>query len=92
MDTRFKNASGKIIGEVSGDVFCKRVVKSKHLLRKWNAWGIDKTVMDNLIINGIRKIIIHEKKKIQIMKPPLRISLKKESKKILVRVGRYFCA
>ena len=61
MNTQYKNSSGKIIGKVSGDVFCKKVVKSKHLLRKWDAWGIDKTVMDNLIRNGISKIIIHEK-------------------------------
>jgi hypothetical protein len=61
MDTKFKNASGKVIGKVSGDVFCKKVVKSKHLLRKWNAWGIDKAVVDSLIRNGIKQIIVHEK-------------------------------
>jgi hypothetical protein len=61
MDTKYRNASGKIIGKVSGDAYCTKVVKSKHLLRKWDAWGIDKTVMDNLIRNGISKIIIHEK-------------------------------
>jgi hypothetical protein len=60
MDNQYRNSSGKIIGKISGDVFCRNVKKSKHLLRKWNAFGIDKAVLDNLIRNGIQKIKVHE--------------------------------
>ncbi len=56
----FKNTGGKIIGKTTGNVFEKRVKKSKHLLRKWDSWGIDKVVLDSLVRDGIQKIIIHE--------------------------------
>jgi len=56
----FKNSSGKFIGKITGNVFEKKVKKSKHLLRKWISWGIDKSVLDILVRDGIQKIIIHE--------------------------------
>ena len=55
-----RNASGKVIGEVSDGRFTKRVKKSKHLLRKWDAWGIDKTVLDTLMKKGIQDVVITE--------------------------------
>lgn len=61
MNKQYKNTNGKIIGEISDKVFCKKVIKSKHLLRKWNAWGIDKSVVDSLVRDGIQKIIVHDK-------------------------------
>ena len=61
MKTKFKNSSGKIIGKVSGDVFSKRVIQSKHLFRALDAWGMDKSVIDNLVREGVKKIVIHEK-------------------------------
>ena len=30
-------------------------------MRKWNSFGIDKTVLDSLVRDGIQEIIIHEK-------------------------------
>lgn len=56
----FKNSNGKIIGKISRNVFVKKVKKSKHLLRKWNSWGIDEEVVDELVKEGIQNIKIHE--------------------------------
>jgi hypothetical protein len=56
----FKNKQQKTIGAVKGNAFEKYVKKSKHLFRKWNAWGIDKTIVDGLIRDGIEIIKIHE--------------------------------
>ena len=57
----FRNSNGKVIGRISGNVFEKSVKKSKHLLRKWNSWGIDKTVLNSLVRDGVQEIVIHEK-------------------------------
>src|SRR5689334_11512200 len=56
----YRSARGKMIGEVSDHRFSKKVKKSKHLLRKWDAWGIDKTVLDTLASEGVQDIVIHE--------------------------------
>ena len=56
----YTNQKRKNIGGVSGDTFSKKVKKSKHLLRKWEAWGMDKKVLDDLVCNGVQKVIIHE--------------------------------
>jgi hypothetical protein len=58
---QYKNFKGKFIGKISEDTFCKNVKKSKHLLRKWNAWGIDKAIVDSLMRDGVQKIRVHEK-------------------------------
>lgn len=57
---KYKNQDGKIIGIVSGDTFSKKVKKSKHLFRKLDAWGLDKSVLDEIICNGVQIIKIHE--------------------------------
>jgi hypothetical protein len=56
----YKNIQGKMIGKISHGIFCKQVKKSKHLLRKWNAWGIDQTILDDLVKEGIQEIAIYE--------------------------------
>jgi len=56
----FRNKQGKMIGKTSDGIFSKRVKKSKHLLRKWDAWGIDKTVLDTIVREGLQDIVIHE--------------------------------
>jgi hypothetical protein len=61
MNTKFENSEGKVIGKISGDVFSKRVFASKHLLRALDAWGIDKSVIDSLVKEGVKKIVIYEK-------------------------------
>lgn len=61
MDTKFRNSEGKVIGKVSGDVFSKRVLASRHLLKALDAWGIDKSVIDSLVKEGVQNIVIYEK-------------------------------
>lgn len=39
---------GKFLGEFDGNVFRKKVQGSKHLMRKYDAWGIDKAVFDEI--------------------------------------------
>jgi hypothetical protein len=60
MESYFTNLDGKKIGYASGESFTKRVKKSKHLLRMWNAWGIDKNIVNQLVEGGVTTIIIHE--------------------------------
>ena len=60
METKFKNSSGKIIGRIKGDIF-EKTVKKNHLFKKYNAWGIDKTVVDSLVKEKIPRIVIHDR-------------------------------
>jgi hypothetical protein len=48
----------KKIGELNGDTFFKEVLKSKHLFRVLDAWGIDSKTLNGLPANT--KIVIHE--------------------------------
>jgi hypothetical protein len=56
----YKNQLGRMIGKTSDGIFSKKVKKSKHLLRKWDAWGIDKALLDTLVKEGIQDIVIRE--------------------------------
>lgn len=56
----YKNVQGKMIGKIANGIYCKQVKKSKHLLRKWDAWGIDQTILDDLVKEGILEIAIYE--------------------------------
>ena len=60
MEGYFTNQKGKMIGKVLGDTYTKKVKKSKHLMIILNAWGIDKSVVDNLVKSGVTKVLIHE--------------------------------
>ncbi len=48
------------VGEVRGTTFCRRVQKSNHFFRKWQAWAVDKRLLDDLIGDGIINILIYE--------------------------------
>ncbi len=48
------------IGWASGETFHKEVKQSIHLFRKFNAWGIDKQVVEELLADGVRNVLIHE--------------------------------
>jgi len=48
----------KKIGELEGDTFFKEVLRSKHLFRVLDAWGIDSKTLNGLPANT--KIVIHE--------------------------------
>jgi hypothetical protein len=52
---------GKVIGELlESGVFVKRVRKSLHLFRKFNAWGIDGNVFTNKLKPINAKIVIYD--------------------------------
>ena len=50
----------KFIGWIQGNVFFKKVKKSKHLLRVIPAYGIDKEKFDNVIKPQVSLIVIIE--------------------------------
>ena len=52
---------GQVWGTVSGNTLRKYVVKSKHLFRKWDAWGMDAAIWDNLAVQGIRNLEVLDK-------------------------------
>ena len=44
----FKNRAGQVIGVLHENTFTKRVNERKHLLRIWDAWGVQDTVLNQL--------------------------------------------
>lgn len=48
MNKTFKNKDGKTIGILEGKSFRKLVSEKRHLMVKWDAWGIDAEVIDSL--------------------------------------------
>lgn len=48
MNTKFFNSSGKVIGTLKDNVLRKKVLRSKHLFRKLNAWGIQNDLLQQL--------------------------------------------
>ncbi len=50
----------KKAGVLKGDTFFKHVKKSKHLLRKFNAWGIDSRVLAALQSQGCKNVVVHD--------------------------------
>jgi len=50
MRIEYKNKKGQRIGHLSNDGhYRKRVKLSKHLYRKYDAWGVDRNVLDDLL-------------------------------------------
>lgn len=45
---KFHNDKGKIIGVLNGGVFSKSVKGSKHLMRIFDAWGLEERVVKKL--------------------------------------------
>ena len=60
MNGYFTSDNGKMIGKVNGVLYEKKVKKSKHLFRKWNAWAMDRAVADELVRLGVNTVIVHE--------------------------------
>ncbi len=56
----FRNAQGKIVGELNDDVYISKRSKSKHLLRVMDAWGIDKSILKELEEEGCERIEIYD--------------------------------
>lgn len=54
----FRNAKGKIVGELVNDIYRKKVEGSKHLLKMMDAWGIDKSIVVELVSHGAQEIRI----------------------------------
>jgi hypothetical protein len=47
---------GRVVGEVRGDVFVKRVQGSKHMLQKPRAWAVDVAVLHEAEALGARAV------------------------------------
>ena len=52
---------GQTWGTVNGDTLRKYVKKSRHLFRKWDAWGMDASVWDSLAVRGVRNLEVLDK-------------------------------
>jgi len=54
------NGKVKMVGQALGNIFYKKVKKSKHLFRIANAWGIDVAVFQQAQKDGCIKIMIYD--------------------------------
>ena len=52
---------GKVFGSLEGQTVRKHVRKSKHLFRKWDAWGVDCDFWDEMKDAGAAKLEILDK-------------------------------
>ena len=52
---------GKVYGSLEGNKVRKLVWKSRHLFRKWNAWGVDCDFWDEMIASGANTLEILDK-------------------------------
>ena len=52
---------GKVYGSREGKTVRKYVRKSRHLFRKWNAWGIDCDYFDKMVEEGATTLEILDK-------------------------------
>ena len=52
---------GQVWGTVSDNTLRKYVRKSKHLFRKWDAWGMDAAIWDSLAVQGVHMLEILDK-------------------------------
>lgn len=51
----------KIIGELSGSIFSKKVSKAKHLFRKYDAWGVDAKYFTDVLLPNNYQIKIYDR-------------------------------
>lgn len=50
------------VGEIIGDEFVKRVIDKKHFFKLYKGYGIQKSVLQELVSKGVRKVkIINDK-------------------------------
>lgn len=61
MDKVFNNSKGQVIGHLKNGNYSKSVVSTKHLMKMFNGYGIDKHIVDQLKDLGCKKITIEEK-------------------------------
>lgn len=54
------NGNRKVIGHIRGDTFYTTRKKSKHLLRKLNAWGIDAEVLNDILQGQVKYIEVRD--------------------------------
>ncbi len=54
-------AAGKVIGEIRGEVLRKRVVGSKHQLRRPPAWALDAAALNEATASGCRRVEVFDK-------------------------------
>ena len=50
-----------VIGNISDNRFYKSVMKSKHLMRNLNAWGVDAEALYDVIKPNANSIIVYDK-------------------------------
>ena len=60
MEKIFRNKEGKTAGILIGDIYQKTVNRSKHLMRMFNGYGIDKEIFEQLKELGCKTIKIIE--------------------------------
>lgn len=53
-----EDGNGRMIGTFKDGVYRKIVRKSTHLMKKFDAWGIDKNAFDELCEKGMKEIRI----------------------------------
>lgn len=59
MDRKFyTNDKGQRVGNLYKGVFRKEVKKSKHLMRNMNGYGLDKSIVEALSLEGCKEIRI----------------------------------
>lgn len=59
--TNLQVRNGKVFGSLDGDTVRKVVRKSKHLFRKWDAWGLDCDFFDEMVEQGAKHLEILDK-------------------------------
>lgn len=46
-----------VAGDIQGDTFIKKVNSSKHLIKKYNGYGIQTSVIPELLIRGVKTLV-----------------------------------
>lgn len=60
MTHTYHNGKGKVVGQIVDGIFRKKVDKRKHLMKMFDAWGIDETIFLDLEERGCTEIRIKE--------------------------------
>lgn len=63
INMQYTNSKGKIVGNEKDGIYRRRAKSSKHLLRVMDAWGIDKSILENLTERGATEIRILDEDK-----------------------------
>jgi hypothetical protein len=72
---QFKNNNNKVIGEYDGETFKKKVKRSIHFMRNFGAWGVDKSVIED--IKDCKSIEIYDTESKTTFKVPYKVFLDK---------------